>query len=78
MKIQKGVAGNEHEILCAGLPYLLGCTFSQKLETCFFILTAQGAELPAEIQHQAAALSHQHSQAAVFQNTIAAPPPFLR
>ena len=42
-----------------------------------FIPTAQGADLPAGVWHQAAALSHQQSQTAVFKNTVAAPPPFL-
>jgi len=41
------------------------------------IPTAQGADLPAGLQHQAAAVSHQQSQTALFKNTVAAPPPFL-
>lgn len=36
MKLQEEVAGNEREILCAGLPHLMGCTFFQRLSPAFY------------------------------------------
>lgn len=45
MKLSEEVAGNEHEIHCAGLPHLTGHTLSEVL---LFIPTVQGTDLPQQ------------------------------